>query len=153
MTSPSKWGRWQWPEKIGRWHAFVAVEGSTYNLACGRIRTAPKITGARPDGAAACPSCAKLDDLRMGYRREPTKQPAPEPVLVALRGGAAPGGAWRSEGLHITPGLCLCGAPGCNKGEAKVLREQKLAREAAAKAAAKAGFEAWLATREEEVPE
>jgi hypothetical protein len=95
MREPSKWGRWEWPNGLGRWHAIVAM-GQAYEvsgptpkpmkvamLACGRIRPLPKVMAGRPGPEQCCPACATLDDLRLAYKPETADEPDKVPVAVA----------------------------------------------------------------------
>lgn len=77
---PSAWGRWQWPDGLGRWHAIAGVSDGVYMLACGRMRHAPEVTAGRPGPEKCCKTCAHLDDMRSAYRPEM----AGEPIVVAV---------------------------------------------------------------------
>lgn len=132
----SKWGRWQWPEKIGRWHAIAASTDGVYSLACGRTRQAPKITAGRPDNAQCCPTCATLDNLRIAFRERGHTEPV-SPVTIT----PAP----VRELVPMASGRCTCG---CDQSdEARALREQVAAAEETTKAQRAAEFDAYLKER------
>lgn len=89
---PSKWGRWQYPKHLGRWHAIAASDGSTAKLACGLVRKPPKVSAPRPGNETCCPLCRSLDDLRLTLSgKEDTSEPTTAfvpsvPVLTPVGG-------------------------------------------------------------------
>lgn len=72
-----RWGRWEWGERLGRWHAVaetgwgLAISGTlaaeaivpAVKTACGEVRTVPPHVTAVPD-PPVCPKCEALDALR-----------------------------------------------------------------------------------------
>jgi hypothetical protein len=148
MKETSKWGRWQWPNGLGRWHAVMSV-GQAHEdgiptpkmvvlLACGRVRAVPKVMALRPGPEQCCPTCAHLDDLRIAY--VPEKADAPARMAVPA-GHPAEKPAEAPYGRPVAPlGICLCG---CDKSDEARAYEAALAEwEQAEKARKYAEWEA-----------
>ena len=153
----SKWGRWEWPNGLGRWHAIVGM-GQAYEvsgptpkamkvaaLACGRVRPLPKVMAGRPGPEQCCPTCARLDDLRIAY--QPETADAPERVAVPA-GRPAEKPAEGNVARPVAPvGICLCG---CNQSdEARAYKAALAEWEKAEKAPKVAEWQAYDATRKE----
>jgi hypothetical protein len=156
MREPSKWARWQWAEGLGRWHAIVGTAEGVTTLACGRIRKPPAVTAGRPGDEKCCPTCRRLDDLRIAF--------TPETVETPLRVAVPAGGERRAtpaaepferrvvpvgEDLRALAARALpCDCNRCATEETTAEREAILAARATLTEQAKAGFEAYLREKE-----
>jgi hypothetical protein len=78
MKGPG-WVRWHWPDGWGRWHVIASESDGVATLACGRTRKPPKQRTDRPS-ERLCPTCERLDDLRLSYTTEVTT----EPLTIAI---------------------------------------------------------------------